>query len=283
MTERKSRGDGFSAQERQAIIAALDASIELRSRIADQLNAAIEGDTTFDRKFAAANERMMEAYKRYEDGLPRPVISRCPFSGSVFRMAIDTFGLDGPWWNNQVPARPVEELPQTVFAITGAVALETQVPRTPFICKPGPGVPYVVPRLLVHPEIKAVVSALQIGQHDAYAIVYFAERPPLDIFRANIWGLDQYPAVTEYGERYSGQIFESDIDVDCDLAIYIRTGRLFWIAPGDESLTLRSVMTSCPYIGLAGRRYPVGILDGKMWNSLAREHAEPSPNNRIAS
>jgi hypothetical protein len=28
------------------------------------------------------------------------------------------------------------------------------------------------------------------------------------------------------------------------------------------------VIDGCPYVGMNGRRYPVGILDGKMWNCL---------------
>jgi hypothetical protein len=273
-------GNTFAAQERQAIMASLDVSIELRRRIADQLNAAGDGDTALAKEFADAVRGVEADYERYESGLPRVAISRCPFSGGVVSMAMDTFGLDGPWWNSQVPARPVEDLARTVFAVTGAVAFGTQVPITPFVCKPGPGAPYVVPRLLVYPEIKAVVSSLRIGAMQAYAILYFSEDPPLDVYRVNTWGLDRYRATTAFGEGYSAQIFESEIDFDYDLEFYVRTGRLLWIAPGDEGLMLRSVVTDCPYIGLEGRRYPVGILDGKMWNCMSLAIDQPQLSAR---
>jgi hypothetical protein len=263
------------ALERQKVLSLLDASIERRSRIGAELNAApTEQMAMLESDFADASEEVAQNYELYMNGLPRPAISRCPYSGKVFHMSIDTFGLDGPWWNCRVSARPVEDWLPTVFAVTGAVAFMAEVPRTPFVCKPGPGLPYVVPRLLVDPEIRAVVSALRIGDIDAYVTVYFSEDPPLDIARANTWGMDHYLAEDEFGEGYVARIYDHDIDFDYDLEFYIRTGRLMWIAPGDDLLTLRSVVDGCPYIGMSGRQYPVGILDGKMWNSLTAEAQE---------
>ena len=57
-------------------------------------------------------------------------------------------------------------------------------------------------------------------------------------------------------------------DFDYDLELYIRTGRLLWIAPGDETLTLRSTVEGCPFLGLPGMRHPVGLRDGVIWDSL---------------
>ena len=261
-------GGGFSAQERRTAIEAIDAALQQRRAMSDSINAAGSDATPPDQGFAAANAAVVAAYARYEDGLPRPAISRCPFSGSLVTMAIDTRGLDGPWWNAEVPARPVEALPPTAFAVTGAVAFDEPAPQTPFVCLPGPGVPYVVPRLLARPEIKAVLSSLRIGDLDAYAILYFADPTPPDILRVNTWGLDRYSAESVNGRAYSGQVFDTEIDFDFELEFYMRTGRLLWIAPGDDTLSLRAVTGNCPYLGLQGRRYPVGIFEGKIWSTL---------------
>ena len=39
------------------------------------------------------------------------------------------------------------------------------------------------------------------------------------------------------------------------------------IAPGDATPTLRSGILGCPFIGIAGRSYPVGLVDGAIWDS----------------
>jgi hypothetical protein len=260
----------FSQAERKEIISSLDAAIARRDAVAERLNAAHEDRREeIAAELVAAQREVTALYQRYERGLPRPALSRCPFTGDVVRLAIDTFGLDGPWWNYEVPARPIEPLPPTLFAVTGSVAFGEPVPATPFVCRPGPAVPFVVPRMLVHPEIRAVVSQLRIGTLDAYAVLYFSADPPLDIARANDWGLDRYLAEDAAGAGYGLRVIDDERDFDCDLAFYIRSGRQMWIAPGDETLTLRSVITGCPYLDLPGRRHPVAIFDRRQWDTYA--------------
>ncbi len=60
------------------------------------------------------------------------------------------------------------------------------------------------------------------------------------------------------------------IDADFDLAPWIEQGKVFWIAPGDESMTLRSDVQGCPYLNLLGSREFVSICRGKV-RSLGTE------------
>ncbi|MBC8461670.1 MAG: hypothetical protein H8D67_27165 [Deltaproteobacteria bacterium] len=267
-----SRNKPFSADERRTLIKSLFAAIDEMDSLAEKYNRAEEDKAvSLEKKLDAAHKHVRELYDQYETGLPRPALSRCPFTGIPVHLAIDTYGLDGPWWNYGVPARPIEELPATVFAITGAVNFLDRPPKTNFLCKPGPGVPYVVPRLLVNPQITAVLSTVKIGKYDAYPVFYFAEDIPYDIARINTWGMDHYSAETASGEGYHLHIYDYPIDSDFDLEHYIRSGRLLWIAPGDETLTLNSITGHCPYLGMKGRQYPVGIRDGQMWSCLLDE------------
>jgi len=215
-----------------------------------------------------AYKHVLDLYKEYEEGLPVVPMSRCPFTGEVVWHTIDYYGIDGPWWDFERPARPVEELPGTYFALTGAMKLNGELVNGPFICKPGPEVPYVVPRLAAHPEIKAVISSITVGSHQAFPIFYFADPIPYDIVRVNAWGTNTYSAETAYGEGYWHQTYDLKRDFDFELEKWIRGGKLFWIEPDDETMTLHSVTSHCPYIGMGGRRYPVVIYGGKVRNSM---------------
>ncbi len=255
-----------TAAERLAAIKKLAAAVADMERAAALVNNA--KDEVLNAGLRDAHERCRVAYNAYQDGLPRPALSRCPFTGAIVHLAIDSFGLDGPWWNYEVPARPGDDLPATVFAVTGAVNIKGNFSKLTHLCKPGPAVPYVVPRLLVDPRVKAVVSTLKVGRYDAYPVIYYAEDTPHELARVNRWGTDHYAAEMPHGEGYTVTVPDMAPDFDCDLEFYIRTGRLQWIMPGDAGLTLRGTTGQCPYLGLEGRRYPVAMQDGKMWSNL---------------
>jgi hypothetical protein len=265
----------FTAAKRRSMIRTLNAAYKtVVAASADGVPAA-SARADVDARYAKAQKRYRDCAEAYEKALPRIALSRCPFSGEVVRLAIDNLGLDGPWWNRDVPVRPVDELPASVFAITGAVDFGKTPPKTDFVCMPGPGAPYVVPRLLTDPAIKAVVSSIPIGKHNAYAVVYFAQDTPYDLARINRWGIDHYLAETADGEGYRMFVPDYWIDFDFDLNFYIETGRLLWTAPGDAELTLHATLRHCPYLDLPGHRYPVGLLDGATWNSLIDADAHP--------
>ena len=55
----------------------------------------------------AASIELLGVVREYEEGLPRLPLSRCPLTGEVQVHSFDPFGLDGPWWNFEAPARPL--------------------------------------------------------------------------------------------------------------------------------------------------------------------------------
>jgi len=220
--------------------------------------------------------QLMELNLKYESGLPRVNLSRCPFTGELLSLAVDTFGFDGPWWDAEAGTRPVEPALPTLFAYTGAVQLEGTVPITPFLCKPGPEQPFVNPRLLSEPNIKAVISTIRIGGQRAFFIAYYSENTPFDILRINSWGLNYYYAEDAYGGGYQGKSFDTEYEYDFNLGPWISRGKLLWIEQEDISLRLHSTFRQCQYLNLEGRKYPVGLFNGEKWNSLIELPPEPA-------
>ncbi len=259
----------FSDIERQDLLQKIsDTKRELKSFsiINHSLDAAKENDLQV--KFEMINKKLQKYYSQYEAGLPRYFLSRCPFTGVPIQLSIDTMGIDGLWWDYEAAVRPIEVLPLSVFAFTGAINIKSEIPKVPFLCKPGPGVPFVIPRLLINPEIKAVISTIKIGNITAWPIFYFAENIPSNLIRINDWGRDYYMAETVNYEGYAMQTYDYYIDYDFNLEFYIRTGRLLWIEPNDDEMKLNSTVSDCPYIGLKGNQYPIALYNGEMWNSL---------------
>lgn len=221
----------------------------------------------------AADTRRGELWDAYIDGTPRVPVARCPFTGELFDPPLDTFGLDGLFWKHDPPARAPERMTATRIAFTGAVALTESVEAAPFLAKPGPGAPFVVPRILRHPDIRAVLSAISIGTHTGYAITYFANRPLAECERFNTWGTDDYQldlGEGDYGWNRSEPTME---DYDFELAPWIQQGKLLWIAPGDVTCGLHEGLVGCPYLSLAGHRTPVCIQDGEVWDAYVSSSA----------
>jgi hypothetical protein len=215
----------------------------------------------------------------YMADLPNLPLSRCPFTGDVFSMAIDTQGLDGLWWNSDRPMRPSAESLSTFFALDGALKLEGSPERFPFICAPGPDVPYVLPRLLAYVQVKAVVSCIKVGQHTAYPVIYFSD-PPLDgVKRVNDWGTERYwetgtpiPELLTPGQWV--QLTPDPGEWAFDLAPWIKAGKVLWIAPEDDHFVLRSTVSDCPYLQLSGSHQAKYIQDAKVWESAPDTDAD---------
>ncbi len=206
-----------------------------------------------------------QALAEYGDRLPRVAMSRCPHTQQVLKRSFDPYGLDGPWWNKSRAAR-VEEppAPLTFRVLLGALDLRGRTPSeatAPVI--PGPSVPFVVPRLLELPGMKAVISRLELQTGDiAYPIAYFADQPHYpgrlhqQWLRQELW----------YTNSTGGKSWTVKNDVwDFELARWIESGHLYWIEPGDTELRLRSRESgdACPYLDLPGEREPQEIAAGE--------------------
>jgi hypothetical protein len=207
--------------------------------------------------------RIGDLLHEYIDGVPFIKLSRCPITGVEVEHSLDNMGLDGLWWKYFGSARPQENLPSSYFAFTGAMKLSAPVEKTPFLVLPGPEVPYVIPRLLKDRNVTAVVSSVPVGRHQGYTIVYFANPVPR-MARANDWGSNEYKIYAPGSEGWS-EVREDDSEFDFDLAKWIDTGRVQWIAPGDASLRLHSEVSGCPYLNLPGDRKISRIQYGEVW------------------
>jgi hypothetical protein len=225
---------------------------------------------------AAARSRRAALRAEYEKWLPRVPFARCPFTGDVFTHTLDTAGLDGLWWQYDLPVRGLDdERPPTYFAMTGAVALAGKPEPAPFDRLPGPGVPYVVPRMLLHDDVKAVVQLFPVGKHTAYAITYFARPVPPMLQRFNEWGTKVYTYETAAGDDRWDQVEEESEVLDTDLARWIDSGDLLWVAPADSSLSLRATVDGCPYVGLKGKA-EFAFIDATAPRSRTRPSTAPA-------
>lgn len=208
----------------------------------------------------AIRDALADATDAYFAILPRIGVARDPFTGGEVRLAIDTYGVDGPWWNYEGVLRPFEERPPTLLAFTGALRLDEPLPWAEHLAKPGPGLPYVIPRLLQIDGVQAVIRELTIGTKRGWVITYFARQRPPNTPLANDWGADHYPI----GDGWD--TVNEDLEPrDIALASWIANGKLAWIAPGDESLTLRRDAEGCPYLGLPGETNVQRLQEGELW------------------
>jgi len=199
----------------------------------------------------------------YLDLLPYRAVSRCPHTGLVALYPIDDAGLDGLWWRYEEPERPLADLPPTLFALTGAVDVTDPIEPAPFAVRPGPGAPYVLPRLLIEDQTVAVVSSITIGRHPGYVIAYYARESLSTPCTAAEWGTNRWTLTAlQTREPATIEVTELESERDYELAPWIESGRLRWIPPDDDTLTLRSGTEGCPYLDLPGRRSEITIFDG---------------------
>jgi hypothetical protein len=206
--------------------------------------------------------RVMEVNRRYRELLPEVTVARCPYSGDLVRWPIDVAGLDGPFWDYvRSVRRPPSSLPRAWLAMTGAMRLATPVEHPPFAVVPGPGVPFVVPRVLDGPDVRAVIAEVPVGRHTGWAITYFGPGPE-GVPLVNLWGRNTYPVVEDGVNRGWDQIRPRVSQYDFELTGWLRSGKLLWIEPGDESASLRSGPDGCPYVDLPGERKITLIANG---------------------
>jgi len=223
-------------------------------------------DEFTDRRLAAHRRiwkhRLDDAGDRYCLALVAGPVSRCPFTAQVLELPIDVVGLDGPWWDLDSPRRPLPAtLPATFVGFDGGVRLEDPPPPAPFPRRPGPQVPAVIDRLFRDGDVTAVCSSLRVGGNPAWLIAYFAAPGTAGPQPPNDWGADHYLGTIDDGLPWP---VEAEPEVrDADITPWVEAERLWWIAPGDEQLTLRRGVDDCPYIGLGDDATPVYLGPGE--------------------
>jgi len=206
---------------------------------------------------------LMDLRDQYRSNLPVLPLSRCPFCSQVLYHSLDTFGIDGLWWNYESPVRPVENLPATFHAITGALFLKDPLENAPFLCVPGPAAPYVIPGILENEHIEAVLSAVPVGRHQGYVITYYTDRPGISLPRPDSWGMNRWEILDSQGiYRWdSGPVFGKSPDFVLDR--WISKGKLHWIEPGDRTCLLHEGTDNCPYLASQGIKKIQRIRNGE--------------------
>ncbi|GEM31314.1 hypothetical protein NN3_23210 [Nocardia neocaledoniensis NBRC 108232] len=211
----------------------------------------------------AAETEQSALHARYRDLLRPVAVARCPDTDSVVHYPMDVVGLDGWFWEYDRPIRLTPKLPPTWLAMTGAMRLDEPIPHTERRRRPGPGVPYVIPRLLRESEVRAVLTQVAIGPHTGWAVTYFGSLPP-EVPLENTWGMGCYP-VRRDGEWLGWNSHESPTaELDFDLRPWLRDARLLWVAPDDHTVALRDSVNDCPYLELAGPHSRASLVGGKV-------------------
>ncbi len=219
--------------------------------VTDERRRAEDGGASFD-DLRPVLDRIFELRHRYVDELPATPIARHPFNGSVVTAAIDTAGLDGPFWDAENPARPAETMPAAFVVYSGAMRLaQDQIEHTPYLCLPGPPVPFVVPDLLGREGVQAVLVTVAVGPHTGYAVSYFSTRPSEPPPLPNEWGRREYWLRDDGQPVHMATSYDEWPAPDFELRPWIDNGKLAWVAPGDITLRLERRPDGCPYVGLA--------------------------------
>lgn len=203
----------------------------------------------------------------YYDGLPRAVLGRCPFCQSLFRNSFDPWGPDGYWWQEKDTMHTEEPARCPHFSVLqGAVRLHPEsvkgAPRNESVL--GPGVPFVIPRVLEQPGVVAVVMAVPMEHgHTAYPITYYSRDslPPHAFTQP--WTRTSFSWPDEKG----GFGWRIDTDPwDFELEPWVGRGKVFWIEPGDDEYRLRSAGDgTCPFVKMQGVRERQYVKGDQLW------------------
>lgn len=240
----------------------------LRGKIADDLAEDVA---------SALREEMDAFLQSYFDTLPRVVVGRCPFCDALIRHSFDPFGFDGYWWQEESTMTTVEPKPCIHFGVLqGAVSLATeQVQGGEKEARLGPGVPFVIPRILSAPQTKAVVTELAMEDgHRAFAITYYADPPQEPTFFTQRWTRTSFsfPCGNRFGWRLDTDPW------DFELAPWVDAGKVWWIESKDESGVLQSGEDGhCPFIDLEGVRRRQHVREDNYWTIAPPSGEELDP------
>jgi hypothetical protein len=186
----------------------------------------------------------------------------CPHCEKPLLRTFDRLGLDGLWWRSG--SQPDEPPVCPHFCLLqGAVDLGRAGPAPDFDVHLGPGVPFVIPRLLAASEMVAVISEVAlVGGARAYPIAYFAARRPAVQQLAASWARTNFVYSTQLGvhawhrsdEPAAGAAADS---WDFALEPWLARQKVRWCDPGSDRTTLSTAAAAtCPFADLFGVKRP---------------------------
>ena len=218
----------------------------------------------------ALNREAEQTKATYYAGLPAVAVSRCPFCAAIRLMAMDMFGLDGPWWDALGTDGPGNVACRHHLVTLGALDMAAEVAaEATGEVQPGPAVPYVVPRLMRLPGMTCVLYATAKIPEGAgatlYLMSYFSDPPTPGAEGHQPWLRRQY----WYRDADGNVMWNTRNDAwDFELAPWMegQAPKLLWIEADDPEMVLRrGPADRCPYLGLTGRRHPIAIRAGRIF------------------
>jgi hypothetical protein len=240
---------------------------EERARILRELEHAKEqGRLAADREDSDSESAWGEKYDQLETayyaGLPRLVMSCCPFDGKPLVRTFDPVGFDGLWWEPDVSPEETPTCPH-FCVLGGAVNYQGLSPRAGNEqIFPGPEIPFVYPRLLALPGVVAVISSLPMENgYLAYPIAYFAERRPPGEQLVAGWRHRHHEwrdQLGKYGSRYENDKW------DFDLRPWLQQNKVLWTPPGsDRTVLSNEPWDHCPYLDVPGEHKAVSVYQDR--------------------
>ena len=144
-----------------------DALLKETEDIDDQLYPK-KGDGPSGKEYQRLHKLYYQKLEEYFERLPRVAMSVCPYCGQVLKRSVDPFGLDGPWWGEERLVDVREPKACRHFKVLlGAFKVRPGDPvEATHNVRPGPDVPFVVPRLLELPGMIAVVGRIELDTGD---------------------------------------------------------------------------------------------------------------------
>jgi len=226
-------------------------------------DAAERGDME---AYEAAEALIRQEEERYSAGLPRVVMSCCPLDGKPLVRSFDPFGLDGDWWRPDFP-RPDPAPCRHFCALRGAVHFRGfRRVAGDFEVSTGPEVPYVIPRILSMPSMRAVIGEVPMETgYAAYTVGYFAEtRPPAQELTCD------WPGQTHSYRTAMGEVGwkPANDPWDFDLRPWLEGRKLLWtMRDTDNRVISADAPETCPYLNVEGDRYSIGVKDDSFWSN----------------
>lgn len=194
----------------------------------------------------------------YYQTLPNAKLSECPFTGQALSSSFDPVGLDGLWWM-EFTRKPtcLVDSPPTFRLLRGAVNLAGIAPKggrhNALI---GPGVPYVIPRILQLPTMRMVISQITLENgYAVYLLAYFSSEKPLSSQLTSAWLEKDEHYHTDSNGKYGWSVASEYWDFNIEN--WIKLGKIYWIRPGENNLSLPSVNPAdCPFVNVSGSKLP---------------------------
>ena len=205
-------------------------------------------------------ERTVEEYWSW---IPTISLSLCPFCNVELRHPFDPVDLNGFWWMDRTrrPGREPKAC-EHFNLLLGAVNLNGLSPRGgPFEGRPGPDVPYVIPRILEMPTMLAVISSIAMNcGYTAYPVAYYSQISPAGGSLTQTWAEAEYYFTLEDGKTGWNMVSNS---YDYDLLPWLKAGKIRWIEGGRLS-SVDDDPEDCPFLDVKGMRRPQVIIEDEL-------------------